>query len=877
MALQHLLLVLFAAQLTQAQTDILGSIFSVAESFITSVFAPATTTSSSSSTTPTSTTSSSSSSSSTTATPSQSAAAASSPTAFSASSAVAAQASQTSASSSNGGGSGGSNTLAIVLGCTLGALALAAFLALLLFCRRRRQRSKTASKHHALSPSDDEAEAWHHEKPRVRSLKEPNTEVHALGDARAGDPLTHDHNALGHQNHQNPFVPAPPPARRSMHANGMHGDTNYTAHPFRPEDVHAYPAETSSNPTHGHHADRTNHTLAAGAGGAVLGGLAAHAKDRHDGRRSTSRGRTTNMPKSDHKFSEDERNALPEAAPVARRSGSVSRASAKEPWPFDGPGKKSSESARSGSRGLHHNQDHFSTPNQYSTENHSHSGPAMAGAAAAGGLTGAALANKSKSRSPHRKGILKQNISDSSNPSSLTTEDYLPTALSTNSSRPLSTAGPHELASSEQPTASRLGDGQRHFHGVSAPLAAAVATNESTRHHRRSGSGGPHTSTPLAPLVIPQEESPPIIPSRSPKRNSLDHSRARYSTANEGTVELPSQPTHNTMVSPTLDARRATENDGLLSPVSPISESQTGSWSKAQAASTGLGPVGPREKTSSQESTVVNTSSPDELSHKDGQSSGLVSAIQRIFNSGRPVSEDHEALYDGPYTNDVQSNREKRLRNVSHRKPAADRASNQPLSQYGDIADQHSTDVMPGSWENTPARRSGDSARSLPPRYRSRGNSYSNNHDDGFVPVPSDTHRHRSHSRPGYGIGSGDPFDLARTRTDSSMTGVSLSNYQEPAANASRPRSYRKSSATDYKEPTLADLRNEVVAEDRQRAQHAWRNSHPHTRSNSAGLRYGDDRELFNLVDQTTGHGRYYTAATQEPRGNMGGNVGRAY
>lgn len=501
----------------------------------------------------------------------------------------------------------------------------------------------------------------------------------------------------------------------------------------------------------------------------------------------------------------------------------------------------------------------------------------MAGAAAAGGLAGAALTNKSKKRSPHRKGILKQTTSDSSNPSSLTTEDYLPAALSKDSSRPLSSTGPHELATTETPVASHGGEQYKNSrsHGAAAPLAAAVAVDDITRHRRRSGSGGPHTSTPLPPLVIPQEEDPPVIPSRSPKRTSLDYSRARYSTANEGTAELPSQLSNNVAVSPTIDARRTGENDGLLSPVSPISEAH-GSWSKAQAAHTGLGHIDPREKTSSQGSIIVNTSSPDEVLHKDEQSSGLVSAIQRIFNSGRPVSDDHEALV-GDSNADVQSNREKRLRNVTHRKPAPDRASHQPISQYGDFGDQQPTDVMPGAWENTTHRRSGDSARSLPPRYRSRGNSYSNNYDDGFVPAATDSYRNRSRSRPGYGIGSGDPFDLARTRTDSSMTGVSLSNYQEPAANAGRPRSYRKSSGSDYREPTLADLRREVMAEDRERARQSWRNSQSHSRSNSAGLRYGDDRDLFNIIDQTTGQGRYYATGPQERRGSMGGNVGRAF
>lgn len=884
MASRQLFLILIAAQSATAQTDLFGSIFSVAESFVTSLFAPTTTSTSSASTTSeaSSTNTGSTTSSVPTTSSSQLAAPASSPTASSASTAAASQTSSLASSSSAGAGSdSNSNTLAIVLGCTLGALALAAFLALLFFCRRRRQRSRNASKHKALSTSDDEAEIWHHEKPRLRSSKEPTTHVSALDHNSTTDPLTHGQRTSNFdQGHHNPFVPVPPPARRSMHT-GMHDDTAYSAHPFHPEDINAYRTEPHANTAHDHHGSEA---MAAGAGGALLGGLAAHAKHRHDRKRSQSRGRGTGIHKANSKFSEDEHNALPEAALPTRRSGSVSRASAKEPWPFmDSTGKKSSDSARPSSRGPQ-SYDEFSTPNQYPIDGgHGSPGTALMGAAAAGGLAGAVASRKSKSRSPQRKGILKQNISDSSNPSSLTTEDYLPTTMSRSPTRPLVSAGPHELATSDTTSAGQPNEGHNGARGMAVPLAATVGA--SAKYHRRSGSGESyHSSTPLPLLVIPHEEHRPIIPSRSPKRTSLDYSRARYSSANEGTAELPSQ---QSLISPSVDAKKSTENDALLSPVSPISESQTGSWSKAQAESLGLGRTDRLDKPPSQESTLVNSATPNEgLNDGENHSSGLVSAIQRIFNSGKPMSEDHEALVENSIDNENHSNREKRLRTVPHRKPAPDRASHQPLSQYGDIAGHQQPDVMPGSWENAPARHSMDSARPLSPRFQSRGNSFKNTSVNDFVSSPPSANRYRPNPKPGYGLGSGDPFDLARGRTDSSMTGVSLSNYQEPTVNPVRPRSLRQSSGSDYKEPTLADLRKEVLAEDRQRAKQVWRNSNRHSRSNSAGLRYGDDRDLFDLIDQTTGHtshtshtgqGRYYSTTPQGRPASLGAHVGRAY
>ena len=800
-------------------------------------------------------------------------------------------------------------------------------LGLLYLCLRRRKRSKTSAKHRPLSPDDDEVESWRHEKPRVRSLKGPEEHVEAIGTRASAAPLMNEHgnDPYGYHQHRNPFVPVPPPARRSGSRAGLQ-DSSYSAHPYSPDHVNSQYLHDHGGT---HYPSHEGNTLAAGLGGATLGGLAAHARDRHERKRSASRGRDA---VTDPSYSEDDHNALPQVSVHDRRSGSLGRASAKEVWPFmDAHGRQSVDSARSRARSLSRSQEHFSTPDQHPARSPDLSSyPAFAGAAAAGGLAGAAIAHKVASRSPHRKGILKQTTSDSSNPSSFSDGNRGTPYVTNLENRD---SGPHELESIDIPVTPRTRARRDSALGTAAPLAAATAVAGDYRPRSASSSRTSHNQrTSLTTSTSPHNDlEPPHVPSRSPKRTSLDYRAARYSSANEGTAELPVSIPKHELVSPPLEPQDsyASDRDGLISPVSPITGSQPGTWSKAQAGELGSAqvPVAAGARTTSQESTAVDSTSPDhdpdrdssENSNSDQQSSGLVSAIQRIFSSQKTAWADNEidsTPYGHPRTaqrfqpvdpEDDQINNDKhaqsRIRSVPRRKPTPTRDSlqNNIHSQHGDIARTSTAsdavvesanmpvtmpDQQPQQAQSFPDfQKSIKSAHSVPQLQQSREDNFAapnanlpaTTSANDFAPViatpkPSTANAHdgarpRATSKPGYGQGSGDPFDLARTRTDSSMTGISLSNYRSrnsspapapaPAAviasNHSRPWPQRTSSG----EPTLAEIRREVQAEDRERARRSQTNRPSHGLSSSggsaAGLRYGDDRELFDLIDKSIG------------------------
>lgn len=729
-------------------------------------------------------------------------------------------------------------------------------------------------------------------------------------------------------NHHNPFVPVPPPPRRSVSRSGFHDTTEYSAHPYSPDHVNSL---EMNNNAHHPNGGSNNHALAAGVGGAALGGLAAHAIGRHDRKRSDSLGRNVSE-KPRPTYSEEELNTLPEATVAERRSDSVGRASAKEPWPYmDATKRKSMDSAKSGNRSSSRSQDHFSTPDQIPTDSHDkHSKAGLAGAAAAGGLAGVIASRKATSRSPHRRGILKQTLSDSSDPASSSPSDrgrskepmLVAHPEKRNSTTSIqSTTSVHELETADIPPTPPARDRRQSILGSAAPLAAtgAMATVAGANHgRRRSSSRGSKSdlTLPPPPSVIPDAGTiPPRIPSRSPKRASLD-SRARYSITNSGMPEPQERTNKLQVVSPQLDARGKSDHDTLLSPVSPIVDSQVGSWSHAQAKESGVSSAEPT-KPLSQESTVIGSPSSGSGSspaNSDVQSSGLVSAIQKIFSSGKPTWADEESQSVATHPPNSWDNTEQRFRKIPRRKPAP--AVVTPPANPPNDSQRASTEGMPGAWthgSSTPSqqnttRSSSDSARSFsfPNRTRGRGTSINKistndfatgtgnlaSQHTGSISNPTPTHPRplslpnsavTPYPRSGYGIGSGDPFDLARTRTDSSMTGISLAsaNYSDPA---SRPRPFRSSTGSDYHQPTLADLRREVLAEDRERARQTWRRSQSRERSESLGQRYGDDRNLWDLVDQTTGQGqgRFYSNYSkkgyeQARRGSRESSVGRAY
>lgn len=692
-----------------------------------------------------------------------------------------------------------------------------------------------------------------------------------------------------HSQHQNPFVPVPPPARRSSRQ-GLNDSTEYSAHPYSPDHYpnhHDDSYHTTRDEHDGHHA------LEAGLAGAALGGLAAHARDRHERKRSESRGRSTHEKVP---FSESEHNALPEAHVEERRSGDVARANVKEPWPFMQDQRRSMDTSRSRSRSFSRGDDHFVTPSQTPSEPMpSHAG--FASAAAIGGIAGTAAQRRATAHSPHRKGILKNTNSHFSTSSSSSNDQPQSRSPVSDLKNDRDSTGPHELASADVPMPFAQRERRNSALGTAAPLAAAAAHT----NRPRSGSGGSRTSLSRLSLTIPDEEqNPPLLPSRSPNRHSLD-SRARYTSANEGTAELPSdstrQPTEmplhhkkQSIVSPPLEPLNVTENSGLMSPISPVTE-ENGSWSKAQAEQFGISHTGLEERTVSQESTAVG--SPPAEKHiddtSDNSSSGLVSAIQKIFSSQKSAWDDRDddveifpTLNRKHGARDLDQDRPRR--SVPRRKAAPGQNPAQLHSQYGELAqtDLDEPQIQPVAPQHDLPRKSIDSSRSLPPRY-SKDTSMTATSMHDFAPsTPTSTAptRPRAHSRSGYGIGSGDPFDLARVRTDSSMTGISLANYVEPAQSSpSRPRPYRTStgSSSSQKEPTLADLRRQVMAEDRERARQSWRRSQSRERTNSVG-RFGDDREFFNLIDETTGTGRFYADNGQGRRKSQGqGEVGWAY
>lgn len=753
----------------------------------------------------------------------------------------------------------------------------------------------------------------------------------------------HPHGTYG----ETTFAPVSDPSGQAKtHTDQMNTDSNtYSPHPYSPDHVRPY-TDNSETRDHGDkHGDDIDF-LAAGVGGAALGGLVNHAANKENRRRSESRSCKRVPGRSDPTFCENEPNTLPETAvePGGRRLGSGSQASLREPWPFmDAQERGSMDSSRSRPRSTSLSHDRFATPEQHPQDKHSMpSGAVLAGGAAAGGLVGAAAVRKAGSRSPHQKGILKQTVSDSSTPSAPEQDLGTSRAVDHRSSA-------HELTSANIPPIV-MGNlrGQREVPlGAAAPIAAKNANHSPSHARRRSWSDSSSRElTQAAP--IPHESSQdsdiPRVPSRSPRRTSL-HSNARYSTANEGTVELPGHnPTrsgpaisNSDLVSPPLEPHTGPiDSDGIVSPISPDT-SLPGTWSNAQAQELGMAPAGATAKFSSQESTAVDStplhsnSASDSSTHSKERSSGLVSAIQRIFNAQKQNWQDEENANMAPSRRSVGDRNvpapvnvyddtdERRFSTVPHRKPApirtnVHRSHSSELNRDNDGTHFKDNDLSSPIRTQASPRKSGDSARSLPlsrGRYYARVSSLGEEErllapalaagNAGGHKMNMNTARPRSisHSRPGYGIGSGDPFDLARVRTDSSMTGVSLSNYIEPTANApavsgamaARPRSFRSPSTSNaYREPSLAELKREVEEEDRQRRA-SWNRSRrssagPGWRSGVEGQRYGDDSELFDLavpgVEQFDhfygqGHGQRGFGLPRQGRRGSGVGVGRAY
>ena len=175
------------------------------------------------------------------------------------------------------------NTLAIVLGSVLGALALGLLvLVLVLICCHRRRKARS---HRALEPADEEVDSW-----RGNSRHSPDQDGLIGSHATAGRdhsmaaavvPPMAEHPAY-RNSHENPFVPVPPPPRRTA-PNSKIGLTDGTVpgqEPFLSSNggrVRGANGNSSSLPMQGrNHDHRAGEALAAGAGGAVLGAAAMH-------------------------------------------------------------------------------------------------------------------------------------------------------------------------------------------------------------------------------------------------------------------------------------------------------------------------------------------------------------------------------------------------------------------------------------------------------------------------------------------------------------------------------------------------------------------------------------------------------------------------
>ena len=214
--------------------------------------------------------------------PSASAVGTSSTAARSGSAAAASETDSSATASASHRGNGGNNNLPIILGCVLGALALGLFiLAILLCCRRRSRHRKEAIRSRALSPDDHEVESWKQPSGSYHSRHGSNKELLGAGAAAgAGSaPLMTEHPAFrNHQQHENPFVPVPPPPRKSA-PNARAGLTDGTVAgdaPYLTEKGTGRPLSRKSEDS-----SHKGRNLAMSAGGLALGAAAMHHHDKN--------------------------------------------------------------------------------------------------------------------------------------------------------------------------------------------------------------------------------------------------------------------------------------------------------------------------------------------------------------------------------------------------------------------------------------------------------------------------------------------------------------------------------------------------------------------------------------------------------------------
>lgn len=413
---------------------------------------------------------------------------------------------------------------------------------------------------------------------------------HAYGGAGIAPPMSQHPAFRGHQpEHTNPFVPVPPPPRRSA-PNSRAGLTDGSVpgdDPFLEKEIGGAARPSTSRSRDSSH--NRGVPLAAGVAGAAIGaGLLHHHNRKHQDDEKTL---VTEEPAS-YTATEPARNLDPVVpAKISRKPVPINTVNNSEPWPYSPvspidpatestaltgfPNRTSQESRRSFSRDAARANaafDHQYSPQNHllqepelpsSTENGHGHGQALATAAAGlavGGIGGAALArhhdnqrrsrssssggsgnrrsighgHTSHSQSPHRRPGPIQNDSytpvgstDSSSNNSYTYSDAVPTQPSYNQEDPVITSRP---AIAPTPTQTQTN---------SPPEPYDVPAIPTTRSRRNSalGTAAPsaaafsYINRPAIPSPLSSEIrhdrsfSPPRMPSRSPRR----HSRGRAS------------------------------------------------------------------------------------------------------------------------------------------------------------------------------------------------------------------------------------------------------------------------------------------------------------------------------------------------------------
>ena len=261
---------------------------------------------------------------------------------------LAGAAATSSAASSSATSGSHHNTLAIALGSVLGALALGLLLLvfILICCHHRR---KTRSQQ-AVLLADEDIDSWRgnsgHGLPQTGLLGTHATSGidHSMAAAAAPDMAQHP---AFRNSHENPFVPVPPPPRRTAPnsrvglTDGMvPGQEPFTSGKGRRIDG-VGGTSSSLAPQHHNHNHHGGKALAAGVGGAALGAAVMH----HHNRDPES------DPASEKRYSGNRRSLFRKPVPDATQTGNGSDTALLNPAanspilsPFDSAGHHRSHS-----------------------------------------------------------------------------------------------------------------------------------------------------------------------------------------------------------------------------------------------------------------------------------------------------------------------------------------------------------------------------------------------------------------------------------------------------------------------------------------------------------------------------------------------------